>query len=103
MHGRRQPTVIAGAGVYWSAALAAPAGLHLLPGILVGSAAAGLRLSARHRTTKATVGLSSARRTNGTAQVNEDNVGFVILLVMGIVLAVAVFCYVLFMSEIHVG
>ena len=33
----------------------------------------------------------------------EDNVRFVILLVMGIVVAVAVFCYFLFMSELHIG
>ena len=33
----------------------------------------------------------------------EDNVRFLILLVMGIVVVVAVFCYFLFMSEIHIG
>lgn len=32
-----------------------------------------------------------------------DNVRFVILLVMGIVVAVAVFSYILFTSEIHIG
>jgi hypothetical protein len=33
----------------------------------------------------------------------EDNVRFVILLIMGIVVAGAVFVYFLFMSEIHIG
>lgn len=33
----------------------------------------------------------------------EDNVRFVILLVTGIVVAVAVVCYFLFMSELHIG
>lgn len=33
----------------------------------------------------------------------DDNVRFVILLVMGVVVAVAVFSYFLFMSEIHFG
>lgn len=33
----------------------------------------------------------------------EDNVRFVILLIIGIVVAVAVFLYFLFMREIHIG
>ena len=33
----------------------------------------------------------------------EDNVRFVILLIMGIVVAVAVFFYFVFMSELHIG
>lgn len=33
----------------------------------------------------------------------EDNVRFVILLVMGIVAAVGAFSYFLFMGEVHIG
>lgn len=52
---------------------------------------------------KTTVGLSRYDEGTDGAIVGEDNVRFLILLVMGIVVVVAVFCYFLFMSEIHIG
>lgn len=52
---------------------------------------------------KATVGLPGVTNERSLATMGEDNVRFVILLVMGIVVAVAVFSYFLFMSEIHIG
>ena len=46
------------------------------------------------------LGVTNERNLLG---MGDDNVRFVILLIMGVVVAVAVFSYFLFMSEIHIG
>ena len=57
----------------------------------------------RDRTRRGYGGSSSGMTNERNLAMCEDNVRFVILLIMGIVVAVAVFFYFVFMSELHIG